>query len=114
MIVTEAPEVSKTSKASVADGLQIRLKDRKHFGTALHFATGSAAHVAQLQALAAEKDMRLEADGLHKGRSLIAGDETEIYRALGPPFIDPELREGRGEVELALKGKLPSGCRSGR
>ena len=106
-IVAEAPKVAKTSKASVADGLQIRLTDRKHFGAALLFATGSAAHVAQLQALAAEKGMRLEADGLHKGRSLIAGDETEIYRALGLPFIDPELREGRGELELALKGKLP-------
>jgi DNA polymerase (family 10) len=46
----------------VADGLQIRLTDRKHFGAALLFATGSAAHVAQLQALA-EKGMRLEADG---------------------------------------------------
>ncbi|MGY4600589.1 DNA polymerase (family 10) [Bradyrhizobium sp. GM22.5] len=50
---------------------------------------------------------RLETDGLHKGRTLIAGDEVEIYRALGLPFIDPELREGRGEIELALKGKLP-------
>ena len=106
-IVAEAAKVAKTSKASVADGLQIRLTDRKHFGAALLFATGSAAHVAQLQALAAEKGMRLEADGLHKGRSLIAGDETEIYLALGLPLIDPELREGRGELELALKGKLP-------
>jgi DNA polymerase (family 10) len=51
--------------------------------------------------------MRLESDGLHKGRTLIAGDEAQIYSALGLPFIDPELREGRGEVELALKGKLP-------
>ncbi|MGY3075964.1 histidinol phosphatase-like PHP family hydrolase [Bradyrhizobium sp. LM6.10] len=44
---------------------------------------------------------------MHKGRALIAGDEAEIYRALGLPLIDPELREGRGELELALKGKLP-------
>ncbi|MCK1741275.1 DNA polymerase/3'-5' exonuclease PolX [Bradyrhizobium sp. 139] len=106
-IVAEAPKVAKTSKTSVADGLQIRLSDRKRFGAALLFATGSAAHVEQLQALAAEKGMRLEMDGLHKGRTLIAGDEAEIYRALGLPLIDPELREGRGELELALKGKLP-------
>src|SRR6185369_1316663 len=65
------------------------------------------AHIEQLQAIAAEKGMRLEADGVLKGRTLIAGDEADIYRALGLPFIDPELREGRGEVELALKGKLP-------
>lgn len=71
------------------------------------FATGSAAHIEQLRTLAAEKQMRLEADGLHKGRTLIAGEEAEIYRALGLPFIDPELREGRGEIEAGLKGKLP-------
>lgn len=106
-IVAEAPKVAKTSKASGADGMEIRLSDRKHFGAALLFATGSAAHVEQLQALAIGKGMRLEADGLHKGRTLIADDEAEIYSALGLPFIDPELREGCGEVELALKGKLP-------
>ncbi|MBB4427844.1 DNA polymerase (family 10) [Bradyrhizobium sp. CIR48] len=105
-IVAEAVKPDKTSTPS-ADGLQIRVSDRKHFGAALLFATGSAGHVEQLQALAAEKGMRLVADGLHKGRTLIAGEEAEIYRALGLPFIDPELREGRGEIEAALKGKLP-------
>lgn len=105
-IVAEAAKPDKTSTPS-ADGLQIHLSDRKHFGASLLFATGSAAHVEQLQALAAEKGMRLEPDGLHKGRTLIAGEEAEIYRALGLPFIDPELREGRGEIEAALKGKLP-------
>ncbi|MGY4330812.1 histidinol phosphatase-like PHP family hydrolase [Bradyrhizobium sp. LB7.2] len=95
------------TKASAGDGLQVRLSDRKHFGAALLFATGSAAHVEQLQALAVKKGVRLETDGLHKGRTLIASGEIEIYRALGLPFIDPELREGRGEIELALKGKLP-------
>ena len=64
------------SKPSPTDGLQVRLSDRKHFGAALLFATGSAAHVEQLQALAAEKGLRLEADGLHKGRTLIT--ETDI------------------------------------
>ncbi|MBV9561980.1 MAG: DNA polymerase/3'-5' exonuclease PolX [Bradyrhizobium sp.] len=105
-IVAETPKAAKRP-AALADGLQIRLSDRKHFGATLLFATGSVAHVEQLQALAANKGMRLEADGLHKGRTLIAGDEVDIYRALGLPFIDPELREGRAEIELALKGKLP-------
>ncbi|WFU26799.1 helix-hairpin-helix domain-containing protein [Bradyrhizobium sp. CB1717] len=105
-IVAEAPKAAKALKRSPADGLQIRLSDREHFGAALLVATGSSAHIEQLQALAAEKGFRLDADGLHKGRTLIAGDEADIYRALGLPFIDPELREGRGEIELALKGKL--------
>ncbi|MDA9420947.1 DNA polymerase/3'-5' exonuclease PolX [Bradyrhizobium sp. CCBAU 53380] len=105
-IVAEAAKPDKITTPST-DGLQIRVSDRKHFGAALLFATGSAGHIEQLQALAAEKGMRLGADGLHKGRTLIAGDEAEIYRALGLLFIDPELREGRGEIEAVLKGKLP-------
>src|SRR3954465_9468791 len=96
-IVAEAAKPDKTSTPS-ADGLQIRVSDRKHFGAALLFATGSAAHIERLQALATEKGLRLDTDGLHHGRTLIAGEEAAIYRALGLPFIDPELREGRGEI----------------
>jgi DNA polymerase (family 10) len=105
-IVAEAPKSDKTVMLS-AEALQVRLSDRKHFGAALLFATGSVAHIEKLQALAAEKGFRLEADGLHKGRTLIASEEADIYRALGLSFIDPELREGRDEIELAIKGKLP-------
>ncbi|WP_441260659.1 helix-hairpin-helix domain-containing protein [Bradyrhizobium sp. 521_C7_N1_3] len=105
-IVAEAAKPDKTSTTS-ADGLQIRVSDRKHFGAALLFATGSAGHIEQLQALAAEKGLQLDIDGLHKGRTLVAREEADIYQALGLPFIDPELREGRGEIEAALKGKLP-------
>jgi DNA polymerase (family X) len=55
----------------------------------------------------AEKKVRLDADGLHKGRVLIAASEREIYSALGLPFIEPELREGRGEIKSGLNGKPP-------
>jgi len=51
--------------------------------------------------------MRLDLHGLRQGRSLVAGSEESIYHALGLPFIEPELREGRGEIERALKAKLP-------
>ena len=105
-IVAEAAKSGRMPEPP-ADGLHISVSDRKHFGAALLFATGSAAHIEQLQALAAEKGMRLEADGLHKGRSLIAAEEADIYTALSLPFIDPELREGRGEIDMARKGKLP-------
>lgn len=105
-IVAEAAKSDDTSMPS-AEGSQVRVSDRRHFGAALLFATGSGAHIEQLQALAVEKGMRLGPDGLRKGRTLVAGEEAEIYGALGLPFIDPELREGRGEVELASKGKLP-------
>lgn len=88
-------------------GLQVHLADHKHFGATLLLATGSAAHLEGLRQLAEKKSMALGPDGLHKGRTLIAAKEEDIYRALGLPFIEPELREGRGEIERALKGKLP-------
>ncbi len=81
---------------------------KSHFGAALLFATGSANHLAQLAALAAKKGYRLAPDGLWHGKSRIAAEsESDIYQALGLQFIPPELREGRGEVELAAKKRLP-------
>jgi DNA polymerase (family 10) len=88
-------------------GLQVNLAGRKNFGAVLLHATGSPAHLEQLRSLAEKKGMRLAKDGLHKGRSVVAGTEEDIYRALGLSFIAPELREGRGEIERALQGKLP-------
>ena len=106
-IVAEAPCSGIEPEVVNATGLQVRLADRKHFGTALLHATGSPAHLEQLRLLAEKKGMRLEEDGLHKGRGVVAGTEEDIYRALGLPFIEPELREGRGEIERALKGEPP-------
>lgn len=106
-IVAEAPRSGSEPHLVDSGGLQVHLTDRKHFGAALMDATGSAAHLEQLRALAEKKKMRLEKDGLRKGRSVIASAEEDIYRALGLPFIEPELREGHGEIERALKGKLP-------
>jgi len=43
-----------------------------------------------------------------KGEEKIAGKtEEEVYASIGLPFIPPELREDRGEIEAALQGKLP-------
>src|SRR5256714_99251 len=106
-LVAEAPRSDGEPTAHNSSGLKIHLTDRKHFGAALLQATGSSDHLDQLRNLAARNGMRLEGDGLHKDRSLVAGTEEDIYRALGLPFIEPELREGRGEIERALKGKLP-------
>ena len=76
--------------------------DRKHFGAALLFATGSAAHLERLQALASSTGIRLDPDGLYKGRSVSAAEERNIYPAMGQPFIEPELREGQ-ESHLSLR-----------
>lgn len=104
-IVAEAPAAAARPLKSV--GLQVHIADGKHFGAALLHATGSAAHLEGLRELAEKKGMSLEEDGLHRGRAVIAAKEEDIYRALGLPFIEPELREGRGEIERALKETLP-------
>jgi DNA polymerase (family 10) len=88
--------------------LSVWLTDKKRYGATLLVATGSGAHLDELSAIASLKGMTLSEDGLRKGEELVAGrTEEEIYEALGLPFIAPELRENRGEIALARKGKLP-------
>lgn len=88
--------------------LSVWLTDRERFGATLLMATGSEAHLGELRAIAAAKGMVLSADGLLRAGKLVASrSEEEVYAALGLPFIDPELREGRGEIALARKGMLP-------
>ena len=62
-----------------------------------------------LQSLADQRGPRLDQDGLFRGEQLIpCASEVEVYTALGLPFIEPELREGHGEIELALAQRLPA------
>jgi len=82
--------------------------------TGLLFATGSAAHLAALTAHANTKGMTLTAAGLSKdGKPLPAESEADLYRALELAYIEPELREGRGEVALAAFNKLPDLVQTG-
>ena len=57
----------------------------------------------------ATKGLTLTPDGLLRGRKVVAAKtEAQIYKALGLQYIAPELREGRGEIELAGAGRLPA------
>jgi DNA polymerase (family 10) len=104
-LVAQGKSVATKDESS---GLNITVSDKKHFGAGLLNATGSAAHLDQLKELAAKKGFELAADGLYRGRKLIASaSETDIYEALGLQFIEPELREGRGEIDRGGKHKLP-------
>ena len=77
-------------------------------GSALLFATGSQAHLTQLENLARKNGLILTREGIGKpGGDLRGRTEEEIYRRLGLSFIPPELREGDNEVELARARKLP-------
>ena len=88
----------------------LRLVRREHLGAALQYFTGSKAHNIALRDRAIGLGYKLNEYGLYRidDGSLVAGaDEEEIYRALGLPWIPPELRENRGELEAALAGALP-------
>jgi DNA polymerase (family 10) len=79
------------------------------FGSALLYFTGSKDTNVELRKIAIKKGLKLNEYGLFKGDEVIAGKtEEEIFHKLGMDYIEPELRENRGEVEAALKGKLPS------
>jgi DNA polymerase (family X) len=106
-LVAEAPE---GSGIQVVDGTGARiwLADRRRYGVALVLATGSSEHVEELKARARIRGLRLDDQGLYRGKRLLpCPDERDVYAALGLPVIEPELREGRGEIALADAGRLP-------
>jgi DNA polymerase (family 10) len=108
-LVATAP-VKNVESIPPAGDIAVTLAPQDRFGAALLFATGSAAHLAQLQerAAAKKKNMTLTKDGLRVGQKIIAAStEREIYAALGLQYIEPELREGDMEIALAAQHRLP-------
>ncbi len=91
-------------------GIQVDLRvvEPDCFGAALCYFTGSKAHNIRLRELAVAKGLKINEYGIFRGEKKIGGkDEQEVYASVGLPFIPPELREDRGEIEAALEGKLP-------
>ena len=89
--------------------VDVRVVARESYGAAMVYFTGSQAHCIHLRRVAQSAGMLLNEYGLFRGDERVAGaTEEEVYRALGLPFIAPELREDRGEIEAALSGHLPN------
>jgi DNA polymerase (family 10) len=88
---------------------QLWVHPPERFGTALQYATGSKDHNVRLRELALKKGLSLSEHALTRedGTEILCATEDEVYKTLGLPWIPPELREDRGEVQAALKGKLP-------
>lgn len=88
--------------------IDLRVVSEDSYGSMMQYFTGSKDHNIVLRKIAIEKGMKLNEYGLFKGNKKLAGkDEREIYNVLGLDYIEPELRENRGEIECALKGCLP-------
>jgi DNA polymerase (family 10) len=104
-----APEIPQPTEQ-----FRIYLTDEQRYGVTLLRATGAEPHLQQLKAAAEAKGLVLDENGVRRDTEVVAcRTEEEIYAALGLPFIEPELREGRNEIELARANRLPALVRDG-
>ncbi|HWP37276.1 MAG TPA: DNA polymerase/3'-5' exonuclease PolX [Gemmatimonadales bacterium] len=112
------PEVAEVlargeTKASVrlrgGPQVDLRVVRPAEWGAALCYFTGSKQHNIELRKIAQDKGLKLSEYGVFKGERRVAGkSEEEVYRTLGLAWIPPEMREARGEIELARRGALPA------
>jgi DNA polymerase (family X) len=88
--------------------LDLRVVRDEDFPYTLHHFTGSKEHNVALRTRLHAHGIKINEYGLFRGDELIpCKDEADIYRAIGMTYVEPELREDRGEIEAALAGDLP-------
>ena len=108
--VTRVLAKGPTKATIIYNDIQVdtRVLPIEEFGSALQYFIGSKDHNVALRRIAIKKGYKLSEYGLFKGTKRIAGkDEEEIYAKLGMKWMEPELRENRGEIEAAIQNKLP-------
>ena len=105
--------LSGSTKTSVRlhNGLQVDLRvlEPQHWGAALQYFSGSKAHVVHIREIAQKRGLSLSEYGFKRqdGTEILTPEESEVYQTLGLPWIPPELREDRGEIQAAEAGHLP-------
>ena len=88
--------------------VDLRIVDVSAYGAALLYFTGSKAHNIKLRGLAKDRGLKISEYGIFRGAKRLASrEEEDCYRVLKMPWVPPEMREDRGEVELAREGRLP-------
>lgn len=88
--------------------VDIRIVPPQSFGAAVHYFSGSRTHVIQIRDIAEKKNLKINEYGVFKGSKSIASEtEEDVYKTVGLPYIPPELRENRGEIEAAQHNQLP-------
>jgi len=98
--------------------VDLRIVPRESYGAALHYFTGSKAHNIKIRTLGIERGLRISEYGVFreeegKGEGPTSGEriggarEEDVFAAVGLPWMPPEIREDRGEIEAAQAGELP-------
>lgn len=98
-------------------GADLRVLPTRNWGALLAYFTGSQAHNVRLRELAQKQGLSLNEYGftrLATGEQILCPDEATVYATLGLPYIPPELREDRGEIEAAQRGRLPALVETGQ
>ncbi len=101
---------STRSSVKLRSGINVDLRvvPDESFGAALHYFTGSKPHNIAVRTLGVKRGLKVNEYGVFKGEKQIGGrTEQEIYAQVGLPYIEPELREDRGEIDAAREGRLP-------
>ncbi len=89
--------------------LDLRVVLDHEYPYALHHFTGSKEHNVALRTRMHARGVKINEYGLFRGDELIpCKDEADIYAAIGMQYVEPELREDRGEIEAALERRLPT------
>jgi DNA polymerase (family 10) len=109
--VKEVLASGETKASVIVEGgvqIDIRVVEEYSYGAALQYFTGSKGHNIHLRGIAKAKGIKINEYGIFKGDKKIGGkEEKDVYKILGMDWIEPELREDRGEIEAAQRGNLP-------
>jgi DNA polymerase (family 10) len=88
--------------------MDLRVVPDESYGAAMQYFTGSKEHNIVIRRRAQDRGLKVNEYGVFRGEEFVCGrTEEEVYRSVDLPWIPPELRENRGEIERAEKGKLP-------
>jgi DNA polymerase (family 10) len=95
------------------NGLQIdfRVVEPDQYGNVLQHLTGSKQHNVELREYAVRRGLHVSEYGVEEdesGKVHRCPSEEQVYELLGLPYIEPELREGRGELQAAREARLPA------
>lgn len=89
--------------------MDLRVVADESYGAAMQYFTGSKEHNIVIRRRAQERGLKVNEYGVFRGEEFVAGEtEEEVYAAVDLPWIPPELREDRGEIQRAEQNQLPT------